>query len=522
MNRKLRIFLITAGCLLVLLPALLVTEENWRGKRAWENYKTQMEAQGEHLDMAPFIPPPVPDEKNFMLNPVFAPLFDDNDDPKVMLSGSDIELDHVSPDIVHDYAKESPPISKGGWNKGLPRDDFKGWQTYYRAELHDVKLDKSPAEDVLTALSRYDPLLAVLRDAAATRPLSRAPLQYGKGFMMRLSHYSVMQKLIKILDMRARAELELNRTDDASADLQLGFHLLESIKSDPLLISGLVRITWFSILMQPLWEGIASHRWTDAQLAQLEDHLRIDFLADFESTIRSERAVSISSLLETDPRLLAQFYSLNKNAMNTIIGLSRVFSALVYQNQLSMCQLIQERILPLADVKTQRFNAHEAARTREFFDNPRNFSPYSFLAKNTLPVYVSIAKKYALAQTCANEALIACEIERYRIAHGTLPATLEDLHMTDLPHDIINGQPLHYRVTGDDYILYSVGWNGTDDGGKVEFQKNTSQIVDIDQGDWVWSLKPLVAPDPTPATADTGARRVRRMPPAPVPAPTPP
>ena len=45
--------------------------------------------------------------------------------------------------------------------------------------------------------------------------------------------------------------------------------------------------------------------------------------------------------------------------------------------------------------------------------------------------------------------------------------------------------PLKYRP-GDDgqFLLYSVGWNETDDGGAVS--TNRSGIVDANQGDWVW------------------------------------
>ena len=52
---------------LVTLAAVLVTEENWRGKRAWENYKREAAARGERLDIAAFVPPSVPDEQNFFL-----------------------------------------------------------------------------------------------------------------------------------------------------------------------------------------------------------------------------------------------------------------------------------------------------------------------------------------------------------------------------------------------------------------------------------------------------------------------
>src|SRR5579862_6792690 len=90
------------------------------------------------------------------------------------------------------------------------------------------------------------------------------------------------------------------------------------------------------------------------------------------------------------------------------------------------------------------------------------------LAKIMMSVFPAVPEKFAQAQTWVDEAAIACEIERYHLAHGALPATLDDLRVPNLPHDVINGQPLRYRIIApDNYLVYSVGWNQTDDGGKV-------------------------------------------------------
>src|SRR5271157_2193687 len=67
------LFLLAA---LITLVALLLAEENWRGARAWQNYKREMEAKGEHFDIARLIPPKVPDDQNFAMTPYFAPIFD--------------------------------------------------------------------------------------------------------------------------------------------------------------------------------------------------------------------------------------------------------------------------------------------------------------------------------------------------------------------------------------------------------------------------------------------------------------
>ncbi len=54
---------------LATLIAGFYTEENWRGKRAWENCKRELQAKGAVLDWNAYIPPPVPDEQNIFKAP---------------------------------------------------------------------------------------------------------------------------------------------------------------------------------------------------------------------------------------------------------------------------------------------------------------------------------------------------------------------------------------------------------------------------------------------------------------------
>ncbi|PYJ05721.1 MAG: hypothetical protein DME25_07960, partial [Verrucomicrobia bacterium] len=56
--------------------ALFYGEENWRGRRAWNNYRHELEARGETLDLKGFIPKPVPDDQTFAMPPLLAPLYD--------------------------------------------------------------------------------------------------------------------------------------------------------------------------------------------------------------------------------------------------------------------------------------------------------------------------------------------------------------------------------------------------------------------------------------------------------------
>jgi hypothetical protein len=55
-----------------------------------------------------------------------------------------------------------------------------------------------------------------------------------------------------------------------------------------------------------------------------------------------------------------------------------------------------------------------------------------------------------------------------------------------LPDDIVNGDPLKYHCNDDgQFVLYSVGWNESDDGGSISLATNDYGL-DLKRGDWVW------------------------------------
>ena len=62
--------LITSAVVVTLVVSFY-TVELVRGKRAWNNYVAEVEARGESLEIASIIPPPVPDDENFAMIPLF-------------------------------------------------------------------------------------------------------------------------------------------------------------------------------------------------------------------------------------------------------------------------------------------------------------------------------------------------------------------------------------------------------------------------------------------------------------------
>jgi hypothetical protein len=64
---------------------------------------------------------------------------------------------------------------------------------------------------------------------------------------------------------------------------------------------------------------------------------------------------------------------------------------------------------------------------------------------------------------------IALALDAYHSDNGGYPEKLADLkpkYLADIPKDRFSDADLHYSREGAGYILYSVGYNGKDDGGK--------------------------------------------------------
>jgi hypothetical protein len=82
---------------------------------------------------------------------------------------------------------------------------------------------------------------------------------------------------------------------------------------------------------------------------------------------------------------------------------------------------------------------------------------------------MSLAKRIAATQTILRSLAAACALERYRMAHGRLPATLEDLapaFLPSIPTDPLTGKPLCYKPSeSSSYLIYGTGWDQTDNAG---------------------------------------------------------
>jgi len=495
--RILRRFLVAAASVVTVI-ALIYVEENWRGKSAWEKFKREWEAKGERFDLASFVPKPMPPEQNFFATPFWASLDYERNPQTQEVKWKDTNGWQRTQQLDI-YGPRQPQVTLPSLGTMHRREltDLREWQKYYRANTNfpSAPQPQEPAQDVLLALGKFDRVLAELSDASR-RPYAHFPVHYGEGFDALLPHLAALKGLSQALRLRSIAFLSANQPDEALNDIKLGLRLSQASQAEPLLISYLVQIAINQIMLNSVWEGLALHRWNEAQLAELQRALEsMDLLADYLRAMRGERAFS-NDLMD---KLRRGRYPASAPAPDEAgpADITRVTawapSGFVYQNQLHINRLHQERTLRVIDASEHRAYPE---RAREMEDPPelRKTTPYNILARLLFPALTKTAIKAATAQAMLDLATAACALERYRLANGQFPDTILALVPRFLARprmDVIDGEPLRYqRTAGGQFILYSIGWNEKDDGGEVALTKGKPPGPDFTRGDWVWRYPP--------------------------------
>ena len=242
-------------------------------------------------------------------------------------------------------------------------------------------------------------------------------------------------------------------------------------------------------------EGLVRHAWSDAQLAELEKILgSLNLLADWKVGMRGERALQVSGLdyyrrqgFRGSPTDMIDYD--NSGRTPFLMGcLNRMLGGFYYQNMLTLAEMHAQFTLPAVDENARRVHPELCRDLEKQLDalRPKRFlHPYKFFAPILLHTWndstiAHTAVKAGAAQSFVDEARVACALERFRLANGRLPEQLTALvpqYIDAIPNDVIDGQPLRYRLIGDGgYLIYSIGWNQVDDGGKVVFGKGTYAV----------------------------------------------
>jgi len=258
------------------------------------------------------------------------------------------------------------------------------------------------------------------------------------------------------------------------------------------LVSAMINVAIAGLYANVVADGLRLHAWDEPQLAALQEQLReIRLPRLLRQAFLEERAMSTHVIEHATPgsffrlmgggRTPAKFMDRMRDP--TFLFLTFAPRGWVYQNLVTIVRL-HETLAPTKDrqpamVAPSVINRSNLEVERTF----RHFSPNTILAAIATPNWTRAWLTTAFNQTKLDEARLVCALERFHRANQRYPETLQALLPAlekEIPTDVIDGQPLHYRLTeSGEFLLYSVGWNEKDDGGMA---------LSREEGDWVWPM----------------------------------
>jgi hypothetical protein len=530
--------------ILGMVLVLFYAEEFWRGRRAWEQYKAEAATRDVQLDWEAFIPPKVPNDQNFAMTPLLAPLYD-------FLPGSQTWQDTNAFRRIEDRINGARQRARtmgfslgtkrnGRWEKGEKTDLILLLDTNVLskadsdriAELGQMSVipyaaradtetgaptesttnsaisvvrpatQEQAATTLLNLFSQtFDPAVDELR-VASRRPFSRFDISYDyvpRGQVL-LPHLSLIKSFVQQLSWRASAELVLGKNEEAFDDLLLGLYVSDSIRHEPIVVSHLVRIAARGMLFQVIWEGLSGHRWADDQLERLQAGLaKDDFSHDTQWVLMAERAGDVAFIQEVQTNAAVSLGGLlGGNDGNLAWPIRLLPKGWFYLERANLCRGFDSCLVPFEDWRSGKMDVKAlfalwSQSSTQYLDQ----KPWLLLCRHRLfenllvPAVSKTHFKGLQAQVRDDLARVACALERHYLAKRSYPETLETLipsYLAKAPIDVMSGRPLIYRRESQQaYVLYSVGQNQLDEGGRLGLGKEGQLIVE--EGDIVWRVQ---------------------------------
>jgi hypothetical protein len=354
--------------------------------------------------------------------------------------------------------------------------------------------DRVTAADYLDWNNRFLPDFDLIREALK-RPCVRMDGDYSQPFSQPHLDYVTIRVISQTIAQRAQCYMLLGEPEKALDELTLLHEMNRFMEGKPVtLVAAMIETAITSMYTDMIAEGFRLGVWREPQLVALQTQLgEVNLPPQLRSAFLAERA-GLCRILDTqNAAKIQQSFSTSQSFWQRLQDPKMLLASVGprgwNEQNMVVVAMLNQKYVDAFDAERQIFSPRQLDSVAR--DMQKTFSrvtPINFLAAIFVPNFSRACQTVARTQNLANEATVACSLERYRAAHGDFPETLEILvpgYIQRLPTDLIGGQPLRYRrKSSDNFLLYSVGWNETDDGGASV--RNTNGSVVLERGDWVW------------------------------------
>ncbi|MHC4434882.1 MAG: hypothetical protein ACYTBS_23835 [Planctomycetota bacterium] len=308
--------------------------------------------------------------------------------------------------------------------------------------------------------------LDLLHEAAEIEDC-RYPIDLNAGLATLSPNLSQMRGAVRLLELEGILHAENGDRESAMRSVMSGFGIARSLAREPLTISQLVRAACQATAILTIEQVINRTELTDGQLAQLVECVRAsERVSDMSCAFVGERCMGISFFRAPE----SVGFSSNGSAVLVkpllaiykALGLADADAAIyldLMDGHLKAAQLPLHERLDAVNAVEAKFQATSKAH---------------ILLRQIMPALARVTTIETRAIAHLRAAQVGLAIQRYRLAADELPATLADLaptYLETVPKDPFDGNELRYRKLEPGFVVYSIGEDLSDDGGKEKPSK---------------------------------------------------
>ena len=317
-------------------------------------------------------------------------------------------------------------------------------------------------------VTENQPAIELLHKAADSGKC-RYPIDLKKGVNTELPHLAKLRDSGRLLLLNAAFNLEQGKAEASLQSITDTLGAACSLEDEPVLLSQLVRIALEKLSVSALERVLSQHGLEEKQLAIAASAFRnAECPLGLHRAFIGERCIGVN-LFQMSPQNRAAVLS------KTSEGAARFKEdpQSADGDFLFFLRIVESEIEVAKSPYPKRLQAAKDVRP----DIIRSAKEQKYLVSAQLfPAFGSAVEKDAENVALLRAARTALAVERFRLANRKLPENLDSIapsFLEVIPADPFDGKPIRFKKLTKGYVVYSIGKDAKDNGGKEKGDSET-------------------------------------------------
>jgi hypothetical protein len=387
---------------------------------------------------------------------------------------------------------QDPVETMARYERLFARTKEQSFRETWERLLDDI-LSRHPSEWTAEERSQVEVFMSANQDLVreikelAERGGPVYPLDFSQGFQIPVPHLEQLRDCTRLLRADAIAKALNGQYYETVEDVIAGMKLADALAQEPILISHFVRVAMYGTMTETVQESVTGGRLPPELISELLTHAdNADNRQAFAESFTGEQLLGLQSFSNVRDgnysldEVLSDVYGNNPSPLERAAGsiFFRFYASPFGRPWLNMDESAYAAVFGrVADAAELPY--YEAQPLLSQIEQDVENLPFTRVGTRVPLPTIRACQAQARHEAALDLMQMGLVLEQYHAQRGLYPETLDAIAPSlggSLPADPFTGEPYQYRPSDDGFLLYSVGSNLADNGGRHEYG----------QGDIVW------------------------------------